>query len=199
MSAPVAYVVTLLPERDRDGVHDLRALLKIAKRHLNMRAIDVREQTIRRRDARRQIAQAISVETELKMVSLRKFGPQNRYIKLEDLKDRPPLRERIGLVKVENGKFGERAVLVFEPAGQMLSLNVTSVGNLMRDFGEESDDWVGKLVEVYAGEVETKSGTMHAVLVKAIDVPADAAIAAKAAKAAKAKAKSSDMDDEIPF
>ena len=37
-----------------------------------------------------------------------------------------PLRH---LVKIENGKFGERIVLVLEPSGQMLSLNKTSVGN----------------------------------------------------------------------
>ena len=63
------------------------------------------------------------------------------------------MRQRIGLVKVEDGKFGERVVLVFEPSGQMLSLNKTSVGNLLRDFGDNDDDWLGKLVEIYAGEV----------------------------------------------
>jgi hypothetical protein len=44
-------------------------------------------------------------------------------------------------------------VLILEPSGQMLSLNKTNVGNLLRDFGEESDNWIGQLVEIYAGEI----------------------------------------------
>ena len=86
----------------------------------------------------------------------------------------------------------------------MVSLNVTSAGNLLRDFGGDDSDWVGRLVEIYAGTVKTKSGTMDAVLMQAIvDEPVDTAVAAKAVKAAKATAekerKASDMDDEIPF
>jgi hypothetical protein len=91
-------------------------------------------------------------------------------------------------------------VLIFEPSGKMLSLNKTSVGNLLRDLGEKDDDWVGKLVEIFAGEVDGPQGPTDAILVCGVtDVPVDAAIAAKAAKAVKAKPKSSEMDDEIPF
>jgi hypothetical protein len=201
MSAPVTYVVTLQTERGRDGVRDLRFLLKIAKRHLHLRALDVREQTIHRRDARRGLPTPRSVgEGKFQMVNLRKYGPTNKWLKLEDLHDKPPMRERIGLVKPDNGKFGERLVLTFEPSGQMLSLNKTSVGNLLRDFGEDDSNWVGQLVEVYAGEVETQNGPTDAVLVRGVtDVPADAAIAAKAAKATKAAKKSNDFDDTVPF
>jgi hypothetical protein len=195
MRAPTAFVVTLLPAPDRDGIKDLRFLLKIAKRHLHLRALDVREQTIRGRDARRRIANHSSVEKDItNMTSLKRYGPINKYLKLEDLHGKPPMRERIGLVKPESGKFGERLVLTFEPSGQMLSLNKTSVGNLLRDFGDDDSDWIGKLVEVYAGEVQTQNGPADAILVRAVDAPADAAIAAKA-KAAKSKS----LDDEIPF
>jgi hypothetical protein len=198
--APVAYVVTLLPAPDRDAVRDLRLLLKVAGRHLHMRALDVREESIRRRDARRRIVTSSSVgKGKHPMTNLRKYGPANKFIKLEELQDKPPLRERIGLVKPELGKFGERLVLTFEPSGRMLSLNKTSVGNLLRDLGEDDSDWVGQLVEVYAGEVETQNGTADAILVRAADVPTGAKV--KAAKSAKAKpSKSSDpMDDEIPY
>jgi hypothetical protein len=132
------------------------------------------------------------------MTNLRKYGPVNKFIKLEELQDKPPMRERIGLVKPELGKFGERLVLTFEPSGRMLSLNKTSVGNLLRDLGEDDSDWVGQFVEVYAGEVETQNGTADAILVRAADVPTDAKV--KAAKSTKAKSsKPSDMDDEISF
>ena len=134
-------------------------------------------------------------------ISLKKYGPASKWIRLEDLHDKPPKRERIGDVKEDTtGKFGARLVVTFEPSGQMLSLNKTSVGNLLRDFGENDDDWVGKLVEIYAGEVDGPQGTTDAILVRGVtDVPADAAIAAKAAKKAKASKSSNDMDDTIPF
>jgi hypothetical protein len=196
MSEGAAFVVTLLPAPDRDGIRDLRFLLKIAGRHLHLRAVDVREQTVRGRDARRRTAKQTQRRNEVltMTINLRKYGPVNKWLKLEDFHGKPPRRERIGLVKVENGKFGERIVLVLEPGGQMLSLNKTSVGNLLRDFGEKDDEWVGKLIEIFAGEVDGPQGTTDAILVRGVtDVPADAAIAAKAAKA------KSDTDDIIPF
>jgi hypothetical protein len=202
MSAPVAYVVTFEPAPDRDGIKDLRFLLKIAKRHLHLRAIDIREQqTVHRRDARLRTATITQRRNEnnTMTINLRKYGPTNKWLKLEDFHGKPPRQERVGLVKIESGKYGERIVLVLEPSGQMLSLNQTSTGNLLRDFGATDDDWVGKLVEIYAGEVETKSGRTDAILVRGVtDVPVDAAIAAKAAKA-KPATPSNDMDDTIPF
>jgi hypothetical protein len=126
------------------------------------------------------------------MTSLRKYASSGKYIKLDELLNKPPLREQIAFVKVEDGKFGERVVLVFE-SGRELSLNKTSVGNLMRDFGDEDNGWVGRSVEVYAGEVETKSGTMDAVLARAANAsPADEAKPAKAGGGAS-------FDDDIPF
>jgi hypothetical protein len=56
MGALVAFVVTLLPAPHRNGVRDLRALLKIAKRHLNMRALDVRERQDRNTGPRQRLA-----------------------------------------------------------------------------------------------------------------------------------------------
>ena len=183
---------------DRASVHALRAVLKFAKRR-GLVAVDVcqlpstNNQTIRRRGARRQIANPTQRRNKdtLMAINLRKYGPANKWIKLEDLLDKPPLRERIGLVKIEDGKFGERVVLVLEPSGKMVSLNKTSVGNLLKDFGEEDDDWLGRLVDVGAGTIPTQNGIADAVVVTAVvDMPADAV---------KVKKASDDMDDAIPF
>ena len=204
MSATYALTLRAI-NSDRDSIHALRAVLKLARRR-GLLAVSVRElssidtQAIGRHDAKRQIVTITQRRKGHTMTNLRKYGPTNKYLKLEDIADRPPRREQIGLVKIENGKFGERIVLVLEPSGQMLSLDKTSVGNLLRDFGEDDGDWLGKTVEVYVGEVATNSGTMDAVLVRGVtDAPVDAAVAAKAMKAAKAAKKSSDMDDQIPF
>jgi hypothetical protein len=201
------YVVAFLAIcDDRDSIHSLRATLKYAARR-GLRTVSARElpasnyQTIRRHDARRRIVNHTQRREEVIMtINLKKYGPAHKWLKLEDLLDKPPMRERVGHVRVEDGKYGERVVLVFEPSGKMLSLNQTSTGNLLRDFGETDDSWVGKLVEIYAGEVETKSGRTDAILVRGVtDVPTDTAIVAKAAKAAKAKSSKAEMDDEIPF
>lgn len=78
------------------------------------------------------------------------------------------MREKIGLVKADNGKFGERLQLTLEPSGRMLSLNKTSVRNLINDFGDDDGKWKDKEIEVYAGKVEMQGGRQaDAVLVKA--------------------------------
>jgi hypothetical protein len=130
----VRYVVMFRSAAsERDSIHALRAVLKHAKRR-GLRAVYVRElpstdqQTIRCRDARRRIANQMQRRNEVitMTISLKKFGPAKKWLNLEDLHDKPPIRERIGLVKVDTtGKFGERIVLTLEPSGQMLSLNKT--------------------------------------------------------------------------
>jgi hypothetical protein len=201
MRALMAFIVTLVPATDRDRFRDLRALLKFAKRRLNMRALDVREESIRRRSAGRRVddhtKQQRRNEVITMTINLKKYGPANKWLKLEDFHNKPPRQERIGLVREDTtGKFGARLVLTLEPSGQMLSLNKASVGNLLRDFGERDDDWLGKLVEVYAGEVDGPHGTTDALLVRGVtDGPADA----KPKRIAKPKAAAAAMDDEIPM
>jgi hypothetical protein len=202
------YVLTLQTTDDeRESIHGLRAVLKFA-RHRGLRAVGVCElpsnnhQTIHRRDARRRIVNTTQRRNEenTMTINLRKYGPANKWLKLEDLHGKPPTRERIGAVRVEDGRYGERIVLVFEPSGKMLSLNQTSTGDLLNDLGENDDDWLGRTIEIFAGEVQTKNGMTDAILVRGLpDVPADAAIAAKATKAAKSEGEGGDFNDEIDF
>jgi hypothetical protein len=102
------------------------------------------------------------------MANARKYAG-NTYYKLEELHDKPPVRERISLVAEEDGKYGKRLVATFE-SGKKLSLNATSVGNLIRDLGGETDEWNDHDVKVYAGEVAFQNGRADCILVEAIDV-----------------------------
>ena len=129
---------------------------------------------------------AISV-VESEMANARKYAGSS-YLKLGDLHGNPPLRETISYVAEETGKYGEKLVLFFE-SGNKLSLNRTSVGNLVRDIGPDSDDWAGHEVEVFAGEVDFQHGKADAVLVRLIAT--DTPPGAKKARG--------DMDDEIPW
>jgi hypothetical protein len=181
-----AYVLTLRPLQGTDEIRALRAVLKRLLRTHGLRCVSLAtNQTVRRR--RRIVSRTASQTREQKMTNLKKYGPGNKWIKLEDVFEKPPLRERIGLVRPEKGKFGERLVLTFEPSGKMLSLNKTSVGQLLEDLGDDDSGWIGKLVEVYAGEVEAQSGRMDAVLVRAVD------------SATKSENPAPDDNQEIPF
>jgi hypothetical protein len=131
----------------------------------------------------------------------------SRYIKLDDVHGKPPLREQIAVVKEEDGKFGPKLVLVFE-SGKQLSLSKTNVGILINDLDEDYETWIGQFLEIYAGEIRYQGGMMDAVLVRLIDgetpmrpetpaAPTSPTLPPK--KAAATKPARGDMDDEIPF
>ena len=101
------------------------------------------------------------------MANARKYAG-SPYVKLDHLRGKPPLRERIAFVAEETGNFGERLVVTFE-SGKRLSLNATSVGNLMSDIDADYDNWTGHDVEIYAGEVGFQGTKKDAVLVRMID------------------------------
>ena len=88
MSATYALTLRAI-NSERDSIHGLRAVLKLAKRR-GLRAVYVRElpstdqQTIHRRDARRRIANTTQRRNRrLKMANAMKYAGST-YIKLED-------------------------------------------------------------------------------------------------------------------
>jgi hypothetical protein len=73
--------------------------------------------------------------------------------------------------------------------------NKTSVRELIKAYGQDSRDWTGKEVELYAGQVDFKDGKADAVLVKPISPPtSDGKLPPPKPKAAKAE-----FDDDIPY
>ena len=96
------------------------------------------------------------------MGNARKFAG-SQFITLQSLKGRPSLHERIEFVTEEDGKYGQKLVVTFE-SGMRLSLNATSVGNLIRDIDTDFDNWVGREVTVRAGEVDFQNGKADAIL-----------------------------------
>ena len=111
------------------------------------------------------------------------------FIKVEDLAS-GSLRKTI--TDVEEGKF-DKPVATFQD-GSKLSLNKTNVRTLLRAFGDDSNDWIDRLVELYAGTVSDKNGEpMPSVLVRPVPPPA----AAKAIPGPQPTR--GPMDDEIPF
>jgi hypothetical protein len=124
-------------------------------------------------------------------IDIRKYASKGKFYKLEEVFDEPA-REQIAIIK--DGQF-DRLNLVFE-SGRQVGLNKTSVGELMREFGDDEKDWIGRFVLLTAGQVKNQFGEpTDALIVR----PADAASLPAKLPKPKARPSGADMDDEIPF
>jgi hypothetical protein len=120
-------------------------------------------------------------------MDMRKFSGE-QFMKVDDVRD-GPLQVQIAVVK--EGKF-DKSNVIFE-SGEFLSVNATTTRILVRAYGPNSDDWIGKEIELTLGTVEFQKKPQDAVIIKPISPPI--AITKKAAAAAKFD----DFDDEIPL
>jgi hypothetical protein len=78
-------------------------------------------------------------------MSMRQWAGE-KILKPEDLKN-GPRKEQIAVVRPpnESDKFPKPAVVC--ESGVVVKLSPASVGNLMREFGDDSDDWKGRFIE----------------------------------------------------
>jgi hypothetical protein len=88
------------------------------------------------------------------------------FVKVEHVRN-GPRRERI--VDVTVGQF-DRPVAALE-AGDMLTLNHTNTRVLIKNHGERSEDWIGKIIELQLGKLPYKGEEVDAVIVVPIDPP----------------------------
>jgi hypothetical protein len=140
------------------------------------------------------------------MMDMRKYAGET-FLKLEHVRS-GPLQATIAEVRL--GKFDKPNLILDD--GQALSVNATNNSTLIRAYGPNSDDWLGKEIELYAGEVEFQGKQMEAVLVRPISPPLKTSERTKlpppeaafgTPKSTKAPAKKSggnaDFGDEIPY
>jgi hypothetical protein len=91
----------------------------------------------------------------------------NSYLTVEDLADGPRTDEKIIAIFV--GAY-EKLVLQFA-SGAALSLNVTNTRRMIKAFGEETEGWNGKLVELYVGEIPFKGVPTKSIMVRPPEKP----------------------------
>lgn len=84
------------------------------------------------------------------------------FVKYDDVKAGP---QRKTIVAIGDGAFN-KPLLTFDD-GSKLGLNRTNVRTLMNAFGAESNDWLGKAVELYAGVLEYQGKQHDSVLINA--------------------------------
>jgi hypothetical protein len=118
-------------------------------------------------------------------MDMRKYSGET-YIKTVDVRG-GPLRAKIAVVR--EGQYG-RPDLVFE-TGEILSLNATNNKILIRAYGPNSEDWIGKEIELFLGEVEYQKKMREAVIVRPVSPPLWSS--------AQERAPTTEFADEIPF
>jgi hypothetical protein len=112
---------------------------------------------------------------------------------LDDVQD-GPIHGTI--VDVSHGSFDKPVITL--SSGARCSLNKPSVGTLIEEWGDESDDWIGEKVEFYAGTTPFQGKDTDAVLARPL-TRADGEEKKTPPKPKGESGKRSDMDDEIPF
>jgi hypothetical protein len=125
-------------------------------------------------------------ESESKM-DMSKYAGGN-FLKVADLKE--PFKAKI--IDIEIGAKFDKPNLTFSE-GSVLSLNATNCGTLLRAYGSDSDDWLGKEVEVHVGETDYKGEMIPTILLKPLSPSPESK------KSIKKQPKKKDMDDEIPW
>src|SRR5438128_2241097 len=116
----------------------------------------------------------------------------SRYLRVADLKEQGAFKAKIVAVEKDR-KFGKANVHLSE--GSTLSLNVTNCQTLIRSFGAESADWLGKEIELYIGLTVYNDEEVETILVRVIS----AEVENKKVVTPQKKKVVKDMDDEIPF
>lgn len=97
---------------------------------------------------------------------------------------------------VAQGRFGPEAEF---QDGSKLSLNQTNLRKLADAWGTETDAWIGKEVELYAGKTQFNGETRDSVLVRPISAAIPMSERPKPNPKPAAKPAATDLNDEIPF
>lgn len=117
------------------------------------------------------------------------------FIKVDHLADGP---QRNVIFDIRPGKF-DRPDVEFQDGGK-LSLNATNMRVLAKSWGTETNNWVGKEVELYVGQTEFMNEKRDSVLIRPISPPTpESEMPKPKPRSAAAPARKPDFDDEIPF
>jgi hypothetical protein len=123
----------------------------------------------------------------------------SKYLKASDLNGKPIVvtieSAPLEVLKNPEGKEQHKTVLYFKGAKKALPLNVGNWDAVAEICGEDTDDWSGGKIELYAAKTHMGGKVVDCIRVRA---PSDAA--AKIAPPTKAaEPEAEDMNDAIPF
>jgi hypothetical protein len=196
MPRPV-FEVRVRGEPGVDFIRALRKWLKAGLRIYGLRCIYIAEQQTEEDIANKENATqgnqpAKTSQDRRTSMDMRKYAGE-QYLKVDDVRHGSLL---VQIAVVKPGKF-DKPDVVFE-TGQILSLSVTNDKILVRAYGPDSDDWLGKEIELTLGQIEFEKKPQDAIIV----VPSSPALNETERKAAQdrlAAKNPGEMNDMIPF
>jgi hypothetical protein len=179
------FLLTLQPARGRDGIHGLRALLKIALRKFGLRAIAVREMPAKRAKLSPKFVPKTDEPPPLsrrQMLCIRKDSQMkkddvfpSKYLKHTDLHGKPTTttveRAVLETLKSPEGKTQDKIILYFAGAKKSLPLNVTNFDAVAGICGDDTDNWSGCQIELYPSKMQMAGKTVDCIRVRAPTKP----------------------------
>jgi hypothetical protein len=126
-------------------------------------------------------------------MDMRKYYGES-FIRVIDVAD-GPLDETIAVIR--QGKY-DKPDLIFE-SGDILSLNATNFKALIRAYGSNSDDWIGKEIKLKKGQTEYQGEPQDSVVIEPVSPALSAKEKAAAALKSDKAAKSGKADFKAPF
>ena len=115
------------------------------------------------------------------------------YLRVEDIRERGP--KQVKIESVEDGQFGKPVAALSD--GASLTLNQTNVRILIRAYGPESRDWIGREIELYIGPTTYQGRLQDSILIKSISPPIP--LSERKRLKPPEPALTSPIDDDIPF
>ncbi len=124
---------------------------------------------------------------EITKMDMSKFSG-DAYLKVEDIRVSGPVR--VAIETITEGTFDKPVANLSD--GSALQLNISNTRTLVRTWGKNSEDWLGREIELAIGQVEFKGELTDSIVVS----PVSAAIPIGERKAPPAP----EIDDsDIPF
>ena len=121
-------------------------------------------------------------------MDMKKYASKG-FVNVEYVENHGPIEGTIEHVEI--GQFDKPTITL--SSGQKFSVNKTNTGILCRDFGEDSDSWLGQPIRLALGEIKFKGSLQTAVVIEPLISNEGEEAKPKAGKPR------ADYDDSIPF
>ena len=115
------------------------------------------------------------------------------YRRVEDVRESGPLQAKI--TTIEDGAFDKPVAVLSD--GTSVQLNQSNVRTLIRAWGKNSDDWIGKEIELAIGQITYNEKLVDTIVIKPIS-PAIPMKERSTPPAASAPSRA-ELDDDLPF
>jgi len=115
------------------------------------------------------------------------------YLRAQDIRASGPTQ--VAIEDIKDGRFGKPVAVLSD--GTSLQLNATNTRALVRVWGPNSADWIGREIELSVGPVPYKGEVQDGILVRPISPPIP--LSERKRLKPPEPALTSPIDDDIPF